>query len=668
VPLFLRKPSPAFLTTLAVLLALLHAVMALTATTGKSTTADEIGHLTAGLAYNSRADYRLQPENGNLPQRWTALPMTWAGVRLPSPQTEAWQKGDVWRYGRSFFYQGGLATDEFLFLGRMMIGLFSAATGLLIFHWSRALFGWRGAFLSLGLFVFCPAFLAHGALATSDVVMTFFFLASVGAWWRHLEKPGAAGAALSAITLGLAFVAKFSAVLLPPMLAAIAVIWAAGRAPAIGWRRALGRLAGSALVHALTVWAIIWLFYGFRFSAFSDDPTANAGFNHPWSWMLEGLGTPGKFITLLRDWHALPEAWLFGLAFVLGFSEARGAFLNGDYSLTGWVGFFPFAFLVKTTLPLLAVAATLLVAGTRQIATRLRTNGRSEVLTMLRPLTPLAVLFGFYWATSLASHLNIGHRHLLPVYPVIFIGAGWLGRWLDVRRPFAAAVLGGLLLWHAVESWRIRPHYLAYFNAIVGGPANGWKHLVDSSLDWGQDLPGLADWLARNNVGAKRTPVFLAYFGTGEPAYEKIDARIIAALPDFDAARPWRPLAAGIYAVSATQLQQVYSDQHAWTLPLEREFQELRASEPALLAWQNDRARRAELAREFPAARWREKWRRYEALRFARLCFYLRVRAPDANAGYSVLIYRLSAEEVAGATGGSLDEWKNLIEQAAARR
>ena len=236
VPRPAAPPSTAFLVALAVLLALLHAVLAVTAMAHKSMTSDEIAHLTAGQAYNTRADYRLQPENGNLSQRLAALPMTLGGVMLPPASLDTWKSADVWKYGHAFFYEQGLSADEWLFLGRAMIALASAATGLLVFFWSRALFGWRGAFLSLTLFAFCPAFLAHGALATSDVVMTFFFLASVGAWWRHLERPGVGGAALSAVTLGLAFVAKFSAVLLPPMFALIALVWAVGQARAAGWR------------------------------------------------------------------------------------------------------------------------------------------------------------------------------------------------------------------------------------------------------------------------------------------------------------------------------------------------------------------------------------------------------------------------------------------------
>jgi hypothetical protein len=210
VPRYFVPPSHGFLITFAVLLSLLHAVLAVTATAGKSMTSDEIAHLTAGQVYNIRGDFRLQPENGNLPQRVAALPMTITRVPLPPTHLDSWKTTDIWDYGRTFFYEQGILADQWLFLGRGMIALVSAATALIIFFWSRALFGWRGGFLSLVLFVFCPTFLAHGALATSDVTMTFFFLTSVGAWWRHLECPGFKWAAISAFTVGCAFVAKFS--------------------------------------------------------------------------------------------------------------------------------------------------------------------------------------------------------------------------------------------------------------------------------------------------------------------------------------------------------------------------------------------------------------------------------------------------------------------------
>lgn len=656
-------PSAGFLVTLAVLLALFHAVLAVTATTEKSMTSDEIAHLTAGQAYNTRGDYRLQPENGNLPQRWAALPATLAGAPLPPASLESWRDADVWNYGHAFLHGQAIPGDLLLFGGRTMVALFSAATGLLVFFWSRALFGWRGAFLSLVLFAFCPAFLAHGALTTSDAVMTFFFLAAVGAWWRHLERPGPGPAALSALTFGFACVAKFSAVLLLPMFGLIAAAWFAGRVRVDGWRRAGQWLAGSAALHAVTAWGVIWLFYGFRFEPFAPALAEGASYNHGWGWLVSDLGWPRGILLALKEWHVLPDAFLYGFTFVLQFAKQRGAFMNGDYSIHGWVSFFPYAFLVKTTLPFLLLLALGAVAGGR----RWQHEGMRVALTRLRPFVPLAVLFAVYWATSLASNLNIGHRHILPTYPVLFIAAGAMGAWFERRRLPAATLIGALLVWHAAESWRIRPHYLAYFNVFAGGPENGWRHLVDSSLDWGQDLPGLRQWLDKNAPGE---PVFLSYFGTGDPPNEGLRATMLPTLPEVGPKRPWHALAPGVYAISATMLQHVYAPaslQGDWTLELEADYQQLRGLEPAFLAFQNEPARRAELLRDAPAENWATGWRRYELLRFARLCHYLRARAADASIGYSIRVYRLSAQEIAAATGG-VHEWRALIEQAVAER
>ncbi|MEO6246693.1 MAG: glycosyltransferase family 39 protein [Opitutaceae bacterium] len=654
-------PSHGFLTTLAGLLALLHAVLAVTATAEKSMTSDEIAHLVAGQAYNTRGDYRLQPENGNLPQRLAALPMTLAGVPQPPVTRESWRTADVWNYGHEFFYRQALLADQWLWLGRGIIALVSAATGLLVFFWSRALFGWRGGFLSLALLVFSPTFLAHGALATSDLVMTFFFVASVGSWWRHLERPGILWATISAVTLGLAFVAKFSCGLLPPMLALISVVWAVGEARRTSWGPTLRRLARSTVVHAVVTWLIIWTFYGFRFGAFAPGMPAGSSFNHGWEWILPGMGTSGSVIVWLRDHHLLPEAWLYGLTFVLQFSKARGAFMGGEYGVTGWVTFFPYAFAIKSTVPMLLLVGGTAIAGSLALARLRAKHGLAAALTHLRPLTPLLVLFAGYWATSLLSHLNIGHRHILPTYPVLFIAAGWLGRRIDGRGPLTALCILGALGWHVNESFKARPHYLAYFNEIVGGSRNGWLHLVDSSLDWGQDLPGLRRWLDANARGER---VFLSYFGTGDPAYEGIRTTALPTLPDVGPPRPWHALKPGVYAISATMLQHVYSSVRGpWSLEREKEFQQLRASEPELLAYQNDPARRAELLRAAPAENWSLAWKRYEQLRFARLCHYLRVRPADAVIGHSIRIYRLNATEIAGATGPSLDAWRQLLER-----
>lgn len=653
----LRKPGEALLLALAGGLAALHAVLGVTATAEKSMTSDEIAHLTAGHAYNTRVDFRLQPENGNLPQRLAALPFAAAGDPLPATDRADWRGAEVWRYGHAFFYGSGLPVEERLFQARAVMTVVSAATGWLVFLWSRALFGTAGGFISLGLFVFCPTFLAHGPLATSDTTMALLFLAAVGAWWRHLHHPGLTGALVSAAVCGLAFIAKFSAVLLGPMLGLLGVFWVIGetrdgRGRAAGWR-----LARTTLGHGAAVWIVIWAAYGFRFSAFGGE-AAGAHFSHDWSSLLIALGWKADLLAFLRDWRVLPEAWLHGLAFVLQFARARGAFMSGEYSVTGWVSFFPWAFLIKTTLPFLLLLALAALAAARRAV-----GGGAEWRRRAGAAAPLAVLFTVYVAASLASNLNIGHRHLLPVYPVLFIAAGSLASAARAAGRGAWAVIAALLVWHAAESWRVRPHYLAYFNPIVGGPENGWRHLVDSSLDWGQDLPGLRKWLFAN---ARRETVFLSYFGTGDPGHEGIRATALPALPEVGAARGWHRLEAGVYAVSATMLQQVYSRHRGpWTAEFEAEFQGLRALEPDFLAFQDDPARREELLTKAPREKWRAGWTNYESLRFARLCHYLRFKRPEAMIGYSILVFRLDAAEIAATTGGTIREWQQALEAAA---
>lgn len=116
-------------------------------------------------------------------------------------------------------------------------------------------------------------------------------------------------------------------------------------------------------------------------------------------------------------------------------------------------------------------------------------------------------------------------------------------------------------------------------------------------------------------------------------------------------------------------LQHVYSNHRgAWTLENENEFQTLRALEPTLLAFQNDPLRRAALLREAGEPTWNTAWKRYESLRLARLCHYLRVRHADAAVGHSIRVYRLSAAEVAAAVGGSAQAWQAALEQAVAGR
>jgi hypothetical protein len=661
-----RKLPPVMVTTLVTLLLALNWWLGVSATREIGSTTDELAHVASGLSYWRFNDYRLQPENGNLPQRVAALPWLFAGARMDATDPQSWGNSNVWIVGYRLFYGSGNNTDYLLLLSRATMALFGVALGALIFAWSRRLWGDTGGLFSLGLYTFCPNFLANAPLATSDTAIALCLLAACGAFWRQTRRLDWKTGLLSMAAVTLTCVAKFSFVLLLPIFALMVMVrlWSdepltvALGVPRLvaGWRGKLGIFIGSAVVHALAAWIVIWACFGFRFSAGAPGMPPQTEFFWPWAVVLPPAGFWHLFFKVMRGWHLLPDAFLAGFATVLYTGAERGAFLNGEYSTTGWPQFFPYAFLVKTTWPQLMAFA---LAGVVTVTTWRNAAMGHAVWTRVRAdlyrVAPLAILFIVYWAFFIPSHLNIGLRHILPTYPALFIGAGLLAR--TAARRWLVAVALALAVWNAGESAWIRPHYLAYFNAFAGGPANGWRHLVDSSLDWGQDLPGLAAWLRREARPGEE--VYVSYAGSDDAAYEGIRAHELALVYNFDRPRPWFELGPGLYCIGASALQNVYSGWRGpWSLEKERNLIALRSFMASATPPQT-------------AQEWRLRSQRrddLDQLRFVRLCSYLRLRRPDGMVGYSILIYRLSAEEVHAAAYGTMNELAAAMERAVQAR
>lgn len=646
--------------------------MAVSAQLEKSATFDETAHLTGGYSYWVTQDFRLQPENGNLSQRWVALPLLFSHYRFPSLYQPAWVEASLWDVGYLFFYRMHNDVREMLLSGRAMMALMAVGLGVLVYAWSRTLFGPLGGLISLLLFAFSPSMLAHGSLMTSDLPVTLFVSAAVWSIWTMMQRLTIGTVVVSAAAIAAALLSKLSGLVVLPIAVLLLVIRLASRRPlrvslfgefyVRAPMQQLAVLGVAIMIQAVVVLAVLWSFYDFRYPAFG--PVRNEGdqFIKPWEMVLTGTGRWTPVIEFARDHHLLPEAYLYGLSFMIGHTAARRAFLNGEYRMEGWWYFFPYCLLVKSPLPLfvlLASAAAGAAAMCRASPGSSRPSAPEPVGDRLYATSPLWVLLGVYWLFAVASHLNIGERYILPTYPPMFVLAGATAFWFYLPSRALKGVVLASVAWFMLESVSVRPHYLAYFNQIAGGPAQAYRHLVDSSLDWGQDLPGLKRWLDRHGfTDPERTPVYLAYFGSGSPAYYGIKAR---ALPGqwYEGRSPieeaLKPLTGGVYCISATTLQTPpIRYWGSWTEAYERMYRTLLADVEQYKEAKRDPERWQQRLAESEPEFWDNRLEMFGDLRFSRLLAYLRERNPDEQVGHSILIYRLTDEQLRQAIYGPI--------------
>jgi len=515
------------------LLGLMFALMVSSARL-KSPTMDEQNHIARGYAYLRTGDLRLNLDHPPLINSLSAAPLLLLpDLKLPT-DSPAWEHAHVIAFATQFLWHTNHDADQILLLARLPIILLAILLGCFVFRWARELYGPLAGLLALGLYVFDPNILAHARLTTTDLGVTCFLFLAVYCFWRWLNHPTWPRLAAAGFTLGLALVSKYSALVLIPILPLIGLVYILTSRQPMQRVRELVPSAGLMIVLAgLVVWAV----YGFEIGP-----------------LVEG-GIPMLIPTYIK-----------GLQGAFRHSEmGHPAFLHGNYFTTARWDYFPVAFAIKTPLPTLILLGLSLVWMVRQ-----RT---------WRSAYPLLLPVLVYLTISLSSQaLNIGYRYILPLLPFLFVFASGVAHskaWSKSLRieprhlPGAAACLL-LAVWYLIGSARIYPHYLAYFNELVGGPDNGWRYLVDSNLDWGQDLKGLKRYMEQAGI----EEVYLSWFGSTYPETYGYDIphRLLPSYiyyPGQVTGMAFNPLhpAPGVYAISATNLQGVYFSDHdlfAW--------------------------------------------------------------------------------------------------------
>jgi len=536
---------------IAVPLILLFFFLAVDSLVGDSPTMDEQNHIARGIAFLKTGDPRLSLEHPPLINALSALPLlTEENLDIPTDHP-SWEQPQGWyAFADEFFWNRENDPGRMIFLTRVPIVFLTIGLALIGFHFAREMWGKLSALFALAILLLEPNILAHGRYSTTDIGCTVFLLLAVfllwrmwqigrWSWWRTLG---------AGIAIGLALGSKLSVLIFLPVFALLAILPLYSDSDSWRLNQALRRLL-QLIAASLVGIVVLWIIYGFEWG-----PSRFVG---GWADWLEGLSLP------------MPTYWA-GLEQILSLSEGgRPSYLLGEFSLDGWWYYFPAAFLVKTPVILLLLIAvsSVLLLWERQ--------SRAKAVFLLIPSV-------VYFLISMQSALNIGYRHLLPILPfLIILICGLAGvklsrpRFIATRPAFGSFFLIVALLSLMAIDLLMHPSYLSYFNMLAGGPDNGHKILVDSNLDWGQDLARLSSWMEDNEVER----VWLSWFGTADPDYYEITYNPLPGLPyhhnlwwdspiDPDNPPP------GIYAISASNL---------WEIPREDKtvFRFFRGIEPS---------------------------------------------------------------------------------------
>jgi len=485
-----------------------YAVLAVHAARVETPTVDEFAHVPAGVAAWRQGRTDLYRSNPPLLKLVLAAPLALdpdvaAPVALEPPLV--W---GPWEYGQRFMNANRERYLALMWRPRCIAVAFALFAAGVVFRWAREVFDVRAASVVTSLFLLCPNILAHGHLATIDMgALASTVLAMYALRWAYLRPTHARLLACGA-ALGLALAVKFLGVLLLPafLLLALAHRWRAERPAAWKLARVAADLAWM-LGAALVVVNASVAFQG------SFGPLGDFALRSRFATSLQGA---------LPGWLPVP----LPREYVLGFDGAKaisehgefGSYLLGRWSEHGWWYYNLVALGVKLPLAILLLLA---MAGPFWWRSRI---DRIELLSMLVPLATLVLLF------STASNLNIGLRHVLPALPFLFLLLGpiFLASTSPLRGRASAVLAAAALLAGVHNVAALHPDYLTFFNAIAGGPSRGSAWLLDSNLDWGQDLYRVPDAVAKLDPDAA---LYLLYFGHVDPALYGLHYRLLPSTP-----------------------------------------------------------------------------------------------------------------------------------------
>ncbi len=450
---------------------------------------DEGDHIYAGYESWTTGDFGINPEHPPLLKAIATLPLLAMHLAAPPPTSRTFSKTEAYFNGRDLIYNnGGLPTaTRLIFRARMMAAIFSVALAILVYCAGFEIFGPIAALFALTVVVFEPNLVAHGAYVTTDMAVTFGIFSTIYALYRFRLRPSVGRVVVVGIATGVALAVKHSAVLLLPISLVLLLCEVVrprpdeSRAHVV---RTYGAAFGAAILLGLP---ILWATYHFRFQA---HPHGNMQPSLD-EYMASLHGVEPAVYRFLARWHILPESYLYGMVDIRIQSVAGQSFptyLFGKVYAHGIPYYFPAAFVVKSTIGFML----LLLAAAFAVLSKSLSGWQRLSFLVVPPLVYLLI--------AIDTGLNIGARHILPMYPFLAVLIGGAAVALWQRKQVWGYVTLLLLAWHVVSATRSAPNYIAYSNEFFGGPANTYKYLTDSNTDWGQQLVSVKRYLDQHGI------------------------------------------------------------------------------------------------------------------------------------------------------------------------
>ena len=497
----------------AFLLILIFASLCFLSQKRQSVTVDEFSHFPSGVYNLATLDWRMDWRSPPLVKCWPAMPafFTKPAVSMaPIAQTpNTWQSPNTWQFGYDFMYRNYDRYVKLFSWARIAIILLSCAGGWILFVFAKKMVGEKGALLALFLYAFNPNILAHSQLATIDMGATAMFTLAVFAFWQFLGRMNAKTACVAGVALGLAQLSKFTCLMLYPIFFLFFIVQALadqiGAKTAPKQKTVMESLSPVFNFLFLLIVSVIVINIGYLFSktffylndhAFSSD-------------LLKKLArSPLAFFPI-----PLPFDYVGGFDIQLDISSGKSPFymgyLMGEHSMDGWRHYYLVGMLVKNPEIMTVLIAFSLYAW-------IKGTPKPELRSWLCVWGTIVIFTGYF---SFFTNTPIGIRFMLPIFPLLFIAIGQTFNLAPVRKRIAQILTTATALLYLLPAIANYPNHLSYFNALAGGPQNGHQWLIDSNLDWGQDLPALKQYMDENKIDK----VKLGCFGRVDPRIYGID-------------------------------------------------------------------------------------------------------------------------------------------------